>query len=526
MNTPSQEQGALLTRREILKAGGLLLLGGVSSIASKAEPATARRQVERWDFIELTLDGPKDGNPFIDIWIRGVFSLGARSITVDGFYDGDGLYKIRFMPDAVGVWSCATQSNHPSLAGKTSSFEVVSPAKGNHGPVRVRDIHHFGYEDGTPYFPFGTTCYAWVHQPETLQDQTLESLRASPFNKIRMCIFPKWYQYNRAEPPRYPFPRTGEVNDYSRFNPDYFRHIETQILRLRSLGIEADLILFHPYDHWGFQEMPTEVDDRYLRYVIARFASFRNVWWSLANEYDLMRKKTPGDWDRFAALVCQSDPYGHLRSIHYSRAPYDYTRVWCTHAGVQDTAFEKASGWRALYNKPLVFDEMQYEGNINSRWGNLAGEDMTRRFWLCVLAGAYGGHGETYVTPDDIENSNAVLWWSHGGKLSGSSPARIAFLRRLVEEAATGGKEPLSFKQIEPVYYLGAKSADDRVLVYHFDNHQPLYYDFPLPEHGTYYADLIDPWEMTLRRVPGSFTGKSRIILPGRPYQAIRFVRG
>ena len=37
------------------------------------------------------------------------------------------------------------------------------------------------------------------------------------------------------------------------------------------LGIEADLILFHSYDRWGFSEMDAETDDRYLQYVVARW---------------------------------------------------------------------------------------------------------------------------------------------------------------------------------------------------------------------------------------------------------------
>ena len=163
----------------------------------------------------------------------------------------------------------------------------------NHGPVSVRNTYDFGYADGTPYFPFGTTCYAWTHQPAALQQQTIETLRQAPFNKMRMCIFPKWYTYNQDEPPVYPFPRSAQgENDYTRFVPEFFHNLETRIAQLQSLGIEADLILFHPYDHWGYALMPPEVDDRYLRYVVARLAAFRNVWWSVANEWDFVKGKT------------------------------------------------------------------------------------------------------------------------------------------------------------------------------------------------------------------------------------------
>ena len=81
---------------------------------------------------------------------------------------------------------------------------------GAHGPVRVRNTHHFAYADGTPYFPFGTTCYAWVHQGDALERQTLKTLRTSPFNRIRMCVFPKSYEYNHNEPVLYPFERNAK----------------------------------------------------------------------------------------------------------------------------------------------------------------------------------------------------------------------------------------------------------------------------------------------------------------------------
>ena len=45
---------------------------------------------------------------------------------------------------------------------------------------------------------------------------------------------------------------------------------------------------------------------------------------------------------------------------------------------------------------------------------------------------------------------------------------------------------------------------------------------FPLPD-GSYTAELINPWEMTTTPLSGTFTGKSRIKLSGRPYQALRF---
>jgi hypothetical protein len=55
--------------------------------------------VERWGIFEIALTGPQDGNPFCDVELRAEFRFGHRVINVDGFYDGDGIYRVRFMPD-------------------------------------------------------------------------------------------------------------------------------------------------------------------------------------------------------------------------------------------------------------------------------------------------------------------------------------------------------------------------------------------------------------------------------------------
>ena len=41
--------------------------------------------------------------------------------------------------------------------------------------------------------------------PEQLERQTLETLAGCRFTKLRMCVFPKSYQYNTNEPQHYPF---------------------------------------------------------------------------------------------------------------------------------------------------------------------------------------------------------------------------------------------------------------------------------------------------------------------------------
>jgi len=196
-------------------------VGSLAFVAalSAAEPA---RSVERWGIFELELPGPADGNPFADVRVSAVFTNGARTIEAAGFYDGDGVYRVRFMPDAIGAWRYETKSNRWELTGRTGAFTVTPAAKGNHGPVRVHATFHFAYADGTPFRPIGTTIYNWLDAPEDVQEETLRTLAASPFNKARMLITPQPESYRKNfPPPRWPFAgRPPHDWDLARFNPE------------------------------------------------------------------------------------------------------------------------------------------------------------------------------------------------------------------------------------------------------------------------------------------------------------------
>ncbi|MFE4833550.1 DUF5605 domain-containing protein [Arthrobacter sp. NPDC056691] len=480
--------------------------------ATAEYPAEARK----WQQFELTLQGPSHGNPFTDVELHADFSSGGRTLRVPGFYDGNGTYRVRLLLPAEGEWSFTTDSNARSLDRITGSFTAEGAEPASRGVVRVANKFHFAYDDGTPYLPIGTTSYVWTHQGDALEEQTLASLESGPFNKMRMCVFPKSYLFNENEPEIYPYAGTlQEGFDYTRPNPAYYHHLERRISQLEELGIEADLILFHAYDRWGFSTMNAAADDLYVKYVTARLASHRNIWWSLANEYDLMFEKTTEDWERFAAIVQENDPNQHLLSIHNCREFYDHTRPWITHCSIQrrdiyKTA-EMTTEWREQYGKPIVIDECAYEGNIDQGWGNITGEEMTRRFWEGAIRGGYVGHGETYVHPEDI------LWWAKGGELRGTSPDRIGFLRRILDESPGGHLEPLAGHWDAP----SAGIKDQYELIY-FGFNQPTYRRFVKPQDQAFEIDVIDTWNMTVETLPGTFSGRFKIELPGRQFVAVR----
>ncbi|RKN44937.1 DUF5605 domain-containing protein [Streptomyces hoynatensis] len=468
--------------------------------------------VERWGLHELRLTGPGTGNPYTEVRLRAEFRHRNRVVPVDGFYDGEGRHVVRFSPDRVGTWFWVTRSNVPELDGRRGSFECVPPGPGNHGPVRVSGAHGFAHADGTRHLPLGTTCYHWTHYAdEEHEERTLRSLAGSPFTKVRMCLLPT----RDMAPPMLPF--AGDTPgrlDKTRFNPAFFAHFERRLRDLLALGIQADVILFHPYDrgHWGVDDMTPEQDRFLLRYTLARLAAFRHVWWSLANEYDFNRAKTVEDWDRLGRYVQRKDPYQRLRSIHngtrmyvYERI-YDFTRPWITHQSIQHWDARLTADWVAACPKPVVIDEIGYEGVVDRRWGNITGRALLRQFWHAAAAGGFVGHGECY--PDPSRDGSA--WISRGGSLRGESVPRIAFLRRLLEEG--------------PADIPGARRRGEYWLEY-FGERAHAFREVELPPGGAYRIELIDTWDMTVTELAGVHRGRARVALGGRQDMAVRIRR-
>lgn len=463
--------------------------------------------VERWGLHEIELTGPATGNPFLDVELTATFQHRNREVRVDGFYDGDGCYRIRFSPDQEGRWTYCTHSSAAELDGATGELQVTPAGPENHGPVHVSDTATFRYADGTRHESFGTTCYHWTHTGDREhEEETLASLAASPFNKVRMCLLPT----GGMRPPRLAFvgDEPGRL-DKTRFDTEFFRHFEQRVLDLQRLGIEADLILFHPYDkgEWGVDNMTAEEDRRFVRYVVARLGALRNVWWSIANEFDFNKAKTMADWDALLQYLQQIDPYRRLASIHNGTemyvlaSVYDFSKPWTTHQSIQHWNAAHTDDWRERVAKPVVLDEIGYEGDIERRWGNLSGLDLTRRFWRTMAGGGFMGHGECYV-------DSRPAWISAGGRLVGSSPARIAFLREVIAEG--------------PADWIAARK--DGYRLDYLGERRYAHHDLDLGDEE-HTVDLIDTWEMTVTTLPGRYRGPCRIPLPDRTDLAIRVRR-
>ncbi len=464
--------------------------------SSGSDPDVLVRQVERWGLLELTLSLDNNGleSPLpashIDrsTW-KAVFSRSGRERERFAFQDAQGNMAIRFMPDEEGEWSYAIlampseeerqgeaklrESGNAAEAKPrvvaTGRFRCTPPGPGNRGPVRAVSEKDFAYADGTPSYPFGTTCLYGYE--EASFETTLASLGSASFNKVRMRV-------------------DAACSDSHR--------LEQAVTRLGAMGIEVELLL------GGRPLTPAAVKS--LRETVSRFGAFRHVGWALLAEGSGLDPAARSAWLR---QVHAYGGEGHLLTVHAGDPFLDFGDPSITHVSLKGRDPSQVSRYAALHGKPVIMDVCGCEGDAPTLEDSLPGEELVNRIWTSLCRGGYAGHGEAFV------RGQGGTWHTDGGPLLGEAGPRIAFLRSIMEEAPAG-------LRYMPEYYDAATIGIDGLyyLQYH-GIHQFPYKQLSVPP-GRYTVELIDVWGMTVTEVAGEFDGHIHVPLPSRKYQALR----
>jgi hypothetical protein len=310
---------AFLTTLDEIQAG---------SWPATKEPPTV--EVARWDMHEFVMKGKAHvANPFRDAALVGEFiSPSGKTNVIDGFYDGDDTWRLRFAPGEEGEWSYLLRGEGIEILQRG---KLRCTAARGHGFLRIHpeNPYAFAHADGTPFFPMGDTCYGLFDDspitPE-LRAEYLTTRRAQYFNFVRMTV---GHSEARAatNSTYWAWGGTAQKPDLDRFNPAFFRGFDALMEQLRTNGMNVELIVLNFYrrpftdtNNWTAAR-----ERQWLRYLLARYSAFDNVFlWTLANEYEThpdgrYRLDFPGDVDwakATARFIKTNDPYHHLVTTH------------------------------------------------------------------------------------------------------------------------------------------------------------------------------------------------------------------
>jgi hypothetical protein len=313
----------------------------------RAPALSAVVEVARWDMHEFSARGQAYvANPFRDAALVGeLVSPSGKTNVVDGFYDGDDTWRLRFAPNEEGEWSYLLRGEGVEILQR-GKLRCTAPR--GHGTIGIHpeNPYAFAHADGTPFFPMGDTCYGLFDDspitPE-LRAGYLKIRRAQRFNFVRMTI---GHSEARAATnvAWWAWGGTAQKPDLDRLNPEFFRGFDALMHQLRASGMNVELLLLNFYRRpFTDTNIWTPARERlWLRHVVSRYAAFDNVFlWTIANEYEThpdgrYRLDFPGDveWAKATArFVKANDPYRHLVTTHpvisasrrgeSPRAPFD-----------------------------------------------------------------------------------------------------------------------------------------------------------------------------------------------------------
>ena len=364
-------------------------------------------------------------NPFLVPFNAVVIGPGGISFKVPGFFDGNGMWKIRVAPSTEGLWKLQTESELPELTGKTVTFECgPNPNAKVHGVLRVdKDhAHHFIFDDGTRFYMQGYE-YDWLWALDMDKtdvptvSKTLDLIGSYGFNYVILNSFAydtKW-RAGKTGPDDFGPPLLllweGD-NDHpvhSRMNLAYWHHYDQVIAALSERGIQAHMLIkvYNKQVQWPAHNSPEE--QLLFRWLVARYSAYPNIIWDFSKEAhketDLAYKQ---GWLKY---LRETDPNHHLITVHDDDAANDsgaYDGLTDFRADQQHRRYhETILRQRARRNWPVANVESDYEcgpgGVTDKTYGSAHTTDQTlRTLWEIAMAGGYTAYYYTYTAWDVI----------------------------------------------------------------------------------------------------------------------------
>ena len=353
----------------------VLLFGG-AAMAQTTQPA----EVPRYGLFEtaIDLDGQFDtvsfDNPFRDVILTATFTApSGATVKVEGFYDGQRTWRVRFVPREEGKWKYSI-----SAANAARPIQLAQPAKGEgtfeckgtagRGFLRLskRNAFRMEYEDGTPFYPIGIQTCGFLRPDfdgpgpdgkwRNVDNEEWLKAFAGAVNLVRT----QFGQGTRAgcalalipEPPK---PATAPASasapapvrpPIDRYDLDLAKRIDEAYKLHRQAGMSQILILYQDMSLWGgggsgfgggrdltpkgyknLQAANLPMQEQYIRYIVARWGAFVDIW-ELFNEDSY----APDDYlAHLAGVVRKADPYGHITTTNYARPRADWCQVVTFH---------------------------------------------------------------------------------------------------------------------------------------------------------------------------------------------------
>ncbi len=364
---------------------------------------------------------------------------GGVTQTVNGFWDGGNVFDIRFTPTVEGTWTYTTSSRNAGLNNKSGTINAAAPKASNHGFLRIDPKHtnSFVWDDGTRYFMMGQTYYDWLDGAMANDNwkASVDNMPAYGFTKVRFNVYANNVPGEHNDyPDRTPYGGTPASPNRDHLNIAYWQKLDDMIQYMNAKGLVADLIVTTPYGVVGqnnIQFGTNAQNDRFVRYVVNRYAAYDNVIWCMGNEWEKSARmrnypQKKADYSRLGSIVRNKDPWmtqdSALRplTIHGLQVWRDpqglfqfFDQRWPTYAtmqygprsGYQDVGDNLAIRNNMGHNMPVANDEFKYIGQLSRT-------DHRNALWSIATAGGYSSTADIRENPNGKGVSESTGDWT------------------------------------------------------------------------------------------------------------------
>jgi hypothetical protein len=401
-------------------------------------------------------------NPFQEVTLKVVFSPpSGRQRIVDGFWDGDSVWRVRFSPDEIGVWHYTTicsDENNRGLHTQEGAFTCGQPSGmtrfERHGGVRLSDNRrHLVHADGTPFLWIGDT--AWNGPLRATPDEWRHYLGERVRQKFTAV---QWVATQWLASPN------GDIHGNCAYtgieeitiNPAFFQRLDQQVDAITRAGLLNVPVLlwaaeWHSHDenlsNPGFS-LPEDQAILLARYMVARWSA-QPVAWILPGDSDY-RGDRAERWKRIGRGVFDDNNHApvslHPGGMQWNGEEFRHEE-WLDILGYQSghgddketfnwlVGGPPATYWKQAPARPFINLEPPYENHISYQSKQRISAAMTRRalYWSLLVsptAGVtYGGHGiwgwdDGTAPPVAHPNTGIPLPWQQALMMDGAEQIR------------------------------------------------------------------------------------------------------
>ncbi len=325
-------------------------------------------------------------NPLYDVKKFNIrfISPSGRIKQINGFWDGDKSWKVRFCPDEIGLWSFNTECSDKENTGlhhQEGNFNCL-PNKSNYEIykkgviIRPKGEYYLSYSDGTPFF--WVACTAWngaLRSTDEEWETYLKNRKDNGYSVIQF-VTTQWRGCETNSLGQVAFTGSGKIE----VNPEFFQHLDKKIDRINAHGLVAAPVLLWALPFGKGRELspgyylPQNEAILLAKYIVARYGG-NHVAWILGgdgryvDEYEQRWKNIGrGVFGKEHSGVVAQHPHGRLWiGKEYTEEDWlDIIGYQSSHSNEKGTVDWINKGpmskdWDKIPAKPIINLEPNYE---------------------------------------------------------------------------------------------------------------------------------------------------------------------